>query len=141
MKITVLLLLITTSFSINKEHNQHLLQESYSYRHIQKGEKNNESKLSPSTKLFLERIQEEGVSKTIKQDYKLTKTREGYFVRAILKVEAEVDEQTLKEMGVLIGSKERNSWTTILPIDSIENLAMYNGIKYIQIYKQPYLKK
>lgn len=84
-------------------------------------------------KKYLQKNQKYTPSQKLVDEFKLFKISNIYFVRAILKINEEIDPSVLEAVGVKVETKAGKTWTIQIPVDMLEDLANYSGVDYIQI--------
>lgn len=73
-------------------------------------------------------------SQELEEKYGLYKTETGYQVGALASVDLEnIDEKTLTDVGIKIGSKIKDTWTMEIPLYVLPNVANIKGLRYIEI--------
>jgi len=90
-----------------------------------------QARLSPLTQIFL--LQREKQPTLLPPNYVYRKIGTETFVSAILKTNSHVDEASLRTLGVRIGTKAGNIWTTSVPVGSVASLPSVKGLEYIQL--------
>jgi minor extracellular serine protease Vpr len=92
--------------------------------------------LSPRTKIFL--AQTESSRYTLPDGYVYRTVGNHSYVSALLQVGTNVDEAAIRNLGVQIGTKAGNIWTSQIPIDKVAALSTVAGVRYIQLDEPVY---
>lgn len=92
-------------------------------------------KISASTQLFLWKLsQDKKAEKGIypENSYRLDEQNKVY-VNSFIKVFPGFQEENLRTLGVKVGTKAGNIWTTQIPIQEVQNFIKTPGIQYIDL--------
>ena len=105
-----------------------------------------EAKLSPATKIFIQELKKEKEtnqsstftpSENLIKKYKLRKLDNAYFIGGLITTTESINESVITNLGVKIGTKAGNIWTTQIPVGQLESFIKTQGISYIQIDEPP----
>ena len=97
-------------------------------------------KLSPFTQKLIYDYHKEGTKVLQKsrdlingKSYVLSQNNNRIYAGALIKVSDNSIEQTLSDLGVLIGTKAGNIWSVKIPVETLESISMLSAISYIQV--------
>ena len=100
-------------------------------------EKESTNKLSLFSRMFLKELktQAEGkkISKELRKSYFIYDVKNIAFVGALIKVNDDIEESLLLNLGVKIGARAGNIWSVQIPIYELESLLNIDEILYIEI--------
>ena len=104
---------------------------------LQKKE-NDKVGLSPFTRMFLNDLEilkksNKEITKSFKRKYYVSTNDLGDFVGALVKVNENIDEHLILNLGIDIGTKAGNIWTLRIPISKFDLLLEVEDIEYIEI--------
>jgi len=99
-----------------------------------------EMKMSAHTKIFIQKLNN-AINKSelflpsekFINEYNLQKIEDEYHIGGMLKVQENINEKEISDLGVKIGTKAGNIWTVRIPILQMEKIIILSGIEYIQI--------
>ncbi|HRO43132.1 MAG TPA: S8/S53 family peptidase [Flavipsychrobacter sp.] len=89
------------------------------------------AKLSPRTKIFLLQIEQKPNS--LPPNYIYKQIGSETYLSAFIKVNATIDEATMRTLGVKTGTKAGNIWTIQIPVAKLRSVSLINGIEYLQL--------
>ncbi|HTN46008.1 MAG TPA: S8/S53 family peptidase [Flavipsychrobacter sp.] len=96
------------------------------------GQERSLPKLSPLTQLYF--LKAKGLPGRQVPNYVYRTDGENrVFISALIKVKPGFSQTALDELGVHIGTKAGNIWTTHVPLDKVEVFTRLGGIEYIQL--------
>lgn len=113
----------------------------------QVAEKNQCSKFSASARIFLKELAKQPKNKGVYQlqkslidEYNIADYNSAYYVDVLIHVSEEVEENELKALGMIIGSKVGKVWTGKVPLSRVTLMCNLSDIQYVSIYKSTQLK-
>ncbi len=89
-------------------------------------------KLSPLTQLYLYKTNQPGAGKML-PEYVYKQVNGVLYISALIKTGTGLQLEDLNQLGVKIGTKAGNIWTTQIPADNLEAFTKVRGIEYIQL--------
>jgi subtilisin family serine protease len=104
---------------------------------LQKKE-NDKVGLSPFTRMFLNDLKilnqsNKEITKSFKRKYYVSTNDLGDFVGALVKVNKNIDEHLILNLGIDIGTRAGNIWTLRIPISKFDLLLEVKDVEYIEI--------
>jgi minor extracellular serine protease Vpr len=94
---------------------------------------NRKAKLSAFTQLYLLEQKKSVEKNTSLPNVVYKRINNINYLSSFIKVSPSIDEEQLKNLGVIIGTKAGNIWTTQIPEINFEEFISIKGIEYIQL--------
>ena len=90
-------------------------------------------KISASTRAYLNSCKNVADKDKFIPDYVYKIINNKHYLSAMIKVNNGFDQAPLTAIGVFVGTKAGNIWTTQIPVDKLEDFIRITGIQYIEL--------
>lgn len=90
-------------------------------------------KCSPYTAILLSNLKQNRSADYLTENFNLIKLDNETYVSAFIKIDGNIDKSSLAEYGVKLNAQAGNIYTSLIPINQIENVLSTEGLEYLEI--------